>query len=56
MQWLREELLILTERLAGKGKGISFEPIILQIEGPEIPTISCVDLPGLTKIPVGGQP
>lgn len=53
---LKDEIILQTERLAGKGKGVTSEPIIVKLEGPNCCTLSCVDLPGLTKIPVNGQP
>ena len=53
---LKDEINLQTERLAGKGKGVTTEPIVVKLEGPNCSTLSCVDLPGLTKIPVNGQP
>lgn len=53
---VREEIITQTERLAGKSKGISFEPIVVKVEGPEMLPLSFVDLPGLTRIPTSGQP
>jgi GTPase SAR1 family protein len=53
---LKDEINLQTERLAGKAKGVTAEPIVVKIEGPNCCTLSCVDLPGLTKIPVNGQP
>jgi replication fork clamp-binding protein CrfC len=45
-----------TERLAGSNKGISRIPINLKIYSHKVPNLTLVDLPGLTKIPVGDQP
>ncbi len=53
---LKEEIILQTERLAGKGKAVTSEPIVVKLEGPDCLNLSCVDLPGLTKIPVNGQP
>ena len=45
-----------TDRLVGKKYGISDEPIKLTIVSPNVIDITLVDLPGLTKNPVGDQP
>lgn len=52
----RDEIISQTERLAGKNKGVSAEPIVVKVEGPQVLPLSFVDLPGLTRIPVNGQP
>lgn len=41
---------------AGKNKGISPVPIVLKIFSPRVVNLSLIDLPGITKIPVGDQP
>lgn len=38
---------------AGKNKGISPVPIVLKIFSPRVVNLSLIDLPGITKIPVG---
>lgn len=45
-----------TDRKTGRNAGISPEPIGLRIFGPDVLTLTLVDLPGLTKVPVGDQP
>ncbi|KAF8634653.1 hypothetical protein AX15_000793 [Amanita polypyramis BW_CC] len=45
-----------TFRVAGQNKGISKLPIHLRIYSPDVLDLTLVDLPGLTKIPVGDQP
>ena len=37
-------------------KGVSTEPIVLKIFSPKVVTLTLVDLPGITKVPVGDQP
>ncbi len=37
-------------------QGICSEPIHLKIFSPKVLTLSLVDLPGITKVPVGDQP
>lgn len=43
-------------RIAGSQKGISRQPIHLKIYSTEVLNLTLVDLPGLTKVPVGDQP
>lgn len=45
-----------TEREAGINKGVSDKKILLKIFSPNVLDITLVDLPGLTKVPVGDQP
>jgi replication fork clamp-binding protein CrfC len=45
-----------TDRITGKNKGISPLPINLKIYSPNVLNLTLVDLPGLTKVPVGDQP
>ncbi|TMS03733.1 Dynamin-1-like protein [Larimichthys crocea] len=45
-----------TERSSGDNKGISPEPIYLKIFSPKVLNLTLVDLPGITKVPVGDQP
>ncbi|KAJ1992625.1 Dynamin- GTPase protein [Dimargaris cristalligena] len=53
---VRLEIQRETERLAGDNKGICHTPIHLKITSPHVLNLTLVDLPGLTKIPVGDQP
>lgn len=55
-QKIKEEIENETERLTGKNKGISTIPINLKIYSPYVLNLTLVDLPGLTKVPVGEQP
>lgn len=45
-----------TARIAGSNKGISRQPISLKIYSPHVLSLTLVDLPGLTKVPIGDQP
>lgn len=45
-----------TERCTGSNKGISPIPINLRIFSPHVLNLTLIDLPGLTKVPVGNQP
>jgi dynamin 1-like protein len=53
---IREEIIRETERLTGLNKGVSAVPISLKIFSPKVLTLTLVDLPGITKVPVGDQP
>ncbi|OAQ64363.1 vacuolar sorting protein 1 [Pochonia chlamydosporia 170] len=53
---IREEIARETEAKVGKNSGISPAPINLRIYSPNVLTLTLVDLPGLTKVPVGDQP
>ena len=50
------EISLETDRVTGRNKGISSQPINLRIYSPHVLNITLVDLPGLTKLPVGNQP
>ncbi|KAG8932943.1 vacuolar protein sorting-associated protein 1 [Tulasnella sp. 419] len=53
---IRDEIVRDTEAKTGKNAGISPLPINLRIFSPKVVTLTLVDLPGLTKVPVGDQP
>lgn len=53
---IRREIERETGRIAGQNKGISRLPINLKIYSTNVLNLTLVDLPGLTKIPVGDQP
>ncbi|XP_049399806.1 dynamin-related protein 3B-like [Solanum stenotomum] len=53
---IRWEIQAETEREAGGNKGVSDKQIRLKIFSPNVLDITLVDLPGITKVPVGDQP
>ena len=53
---IRREIMRETDKLTGKNYGISSKSINLKIFSPNVLTLSLVDLPGITKVPVGDQP
>ncbi|KAH9261341.1 hypothetical protein BASA82_001020 [Batrachochytrium salamandrivorans] len=53
---IRDEIDRETEKTTGKNAGVSSNPINLRIYSPNVLTLTLVDLPGLTKVPVGDQP
>ncbi|EAA43354.4 AGAP008896-PA [Anopheles gambiae str. PEST] len=53
---IRSEIENETDRMAGANKGICPEPINLKIYSTKVVNLTLVDLPGITKVPVGDQP
>ncbi|CAM8906965.1 unnamed protein product [Rhodiola kirilowii] len=53
---IRREIEIETDREVGGNKGVSDKQIRLKIFSPNVLDITLVDLPGITKVPVGDQP
>ncbi|XP_032668962.1 dynamin-1-like protein isoform X2 [Odontomachus brunneus] len=53
---IRIEIEAETDRMAGANKGICPEPINLKIFSKSVVNLTLIDLPGITKVPVGDQP
>ena len=53
---IRQEIIVETERMTGRNKGIDIQPIRLKIHSPRVLNLTLVDLPGIAKVPVGDQP
>lgn len=53
---IRKEIENDTERITGANKGISPMPINLRVYSPNVLNLTLIDLPGLTKVPIGDQP
>ena len=53
---VKQEIEAETARIAGSNKGINRQPINLKIYSPHVLNLTLVDLPGLTKVPIGDQP
>mmetsp|Transcript_18992 Transcript_18992/g.31134 ORF Transcript_18992/g.31134 Transcript_18992/m.31134 type:complete len:1083 (-) Transcript_18992:172-3420(-) len=51
-----QEIVADTDRVAGKNAGIVNAPINLRVYSPDVVNLTLIDLPGLTKVPVGDQP
>ncbi|KAK7303006.1 hypothetical protein RJT34_13905 [Clitoria ternatea] len=51
-----DAIRIATDELAGHGKGISNTPLTLVVKKNGVPDLTMVDLPGITRVPVRGQP
>lgn len=53
---IRQEIEAETDRhLAGR-RVVSPDPIYLSIVSPTVPNLTLIDMPGLTKVPIDGQP
>ncbi|XP_055914919.1 dynamin isoform X2 [Eupeodes corollae] len=53
---IRSEIEAETDRVTGSNKGISNIPINLRVYSPHVLNLTLIDLPGLTKVPIGDQP
>ncbi|CAJ0583841.1 unnamed protein product, partial [Mesorhabditis spiculigera] len=53
---VRKEIEDETDRVTGVNKGISPMAINLRVHSPNVLNLTLIDLPGLTKVPVGDQP
>ncbi|KAI4328912.1 hypothetical protein L6164_021229 [Bauhinia variegata] len=53
---VRQEISDETDRETGRSKAISSVPIHLSIHSPHVVNLTLVDLPGLTKVAIEGQP
>ncbi|NWX12767.1 DYN2 protein, partial [Aegotheles bennettii] len=53
---VRQEIEAETDRVTGTNKGISAVPINLRVYSPHVLNLTLIDLPGITKVPVGDQP
>ncbi|KAK9276032.1 hypothetical protein L1049_005563 [Liquidambar formosana] len=53
---VRKEIQDETDRITGKSKQISNIPIHLSIYSPNVVNLTLIDLPGMTKVAVEGQP
>lgn len=53
---VRKEIQDETDRMTGRSKQISPVPIHLSIYSPNVVNLTLIDLPGLTKVAIEGQP
>jgi len=53
---VRKEIEDDTERIAGKDKGVNKVPINLRVYSPHVLNLTLIDLPGMTRIALPGQP
>jgi replication fork clamp-binding protein CrfC len=52
---MRTEINDQTKKMAGSDRDIVDTPISLTIYSPDVLDLTMVDLPGITKVPVGQQ-
>ncbi|KAK9735793.1 hypothetical protein RND81_04G228300 [Saponaria officinalis] len=55
-QNVSDAINLATQEIAGNAKGISNSPITLVVKKNGVPDLTMVDLPGITRVPVHGQP
>lgn len=53
---MRDEIVAQTERETGTGVCVTDKPINLKIYSPNVVNLTLIDLPGITRNPVGDQP
>ncbi|XP_016494477.2 dynamin-related protein 4C-like [Nicotiana tabacum] len=53
---IADAIILATDEIAGHGKGISNNPLTLVVKKNGVPDLTMVDLPGITRVPVKGQP
>ena len=53
---IRDEIRLQTSKITGTTKGITKQAIRLHIRSPHVLDLTVVDLPGITRVPVGDQP
>jgi hypothetical protein len=51
---VRDNIVMLTDKVAGDKKNIVDRPIVLNIYSPTCPDLTLIDLPGITRIPIAG--
>ena len=52
---VRNTIDVLTDKIAGKKKGIVDKPIVISIHSHTCPDLTLIDLPGITRIPLQGS-
>eukprot|EP00177_Eucheuma_denticulatum_P006498 GFKZ01011831.1.p1 GENE.GFKZ01011831.1~~GFKZ01011831.1.p1 ORF type:complete len:738 (-),score=90.86 GFKZ01011831.1:1065-3278(-) len=53
---IQAEILAETEKVAGKNKRLTPTALIMKVFSTDVVDLTLIDLPGLTKVPVGDQP
>lgn len=53
---IQREITLETERVAGKNKRLTHAALTLKVFSTDVVDLTLVDLPGLTRVPVGDQP
>jgi GTP-binding protein EngB required for normal cell division len=53
---VKDRINELTDKVCGGTKGIVDQPIVLTVYSPTCPDLTLIDLPGITRVPLPGQP
>ena len=53
---MRDTIIALTDKVCGTSTNIVDDPIVLNVYSHTCPDLTLIDLPGITLIPVKGQP
>ncbi|PRQ55663.1 putative dynamin central domain, dynamin, GTPase domain, Dynamin superfamily [Rosa chinensis] len=53
---ITDDIVNATNAIVGGGKGISNTPLTLLVKKNGVPDLTMVDLPGITRVPIRGQP
>lgn len=53
---VKNEILLATKRIAGMELNIKDLPIVLRVTGPSYQDLTLIDLPGIARMPLRGQP
>ncbi|KAF8388412.1 hypothetical protein HHK36_027081 [Tetracentron sinense] len=53
---IAEAIDVATHEIAGRGKEISHSPLTLVVRKKGVPDLTMMDLPGISRVPVHGQP
>ena len=53
---IKDKITNLTNSICGNDKNILDKPLIINIYSPTCPDLTILDLPGISKIPIGDQP
>lgn len=51
-----DAIILATNEIAGESKAISNTPLTITVKKSGVPDLTMVDLPGITRVPVHGQP
>ena len=53
---MRDTIIALTDKICGTNTNIVDNPIVLNVYSHTCPDLTLIDLPGITLIPIAGQP
>lgn len=56
MKEVQQNIIELTDKVCGNNSNIVDKPIVLMIHSHTCPDLTLIDLPGITRVPLAGQP